>query len=59
MMGECEMCHLRTRIRKDLGVCAPCRRRFNETVDKYFDGDPLLPFKVAMREILKGKKVKR
>ncbi len=55
MIGICEMCKLRTRINKELKVCAPCRRNFNETVDEFFDGDPFLPLKVAMKEIRERK----
>jgi hypothetical protein len=47
MMAKCDMCKLRTRVNSKTGVCAPCRRNFNRVVEKYFDGDPFLPLKVA------------
>lgn len=58
MIGVCEMCHLKTRIRKSTKLCAPCFRNFWRTVEKYFDGDPLLPLKVASLLVRRKEPVK-
>lgn len=53
MMGRCDYCGEVKRINKKTKFCAECVRQFNETVEKYFDGDPFLPLKVAAEELSK------
>lgn len=58
MIAVCDMCKLRTRVERVTGVCAPCRRNFQEVEEEYFDGDFLGTVLKAAEEEMSKNRVK-
>jgi hypothetical protein len=52
--GKCDHCHKRRLIGKDTLFCDECLYEWNRVTDKYMDGDPFLPLKVAMGQCKKS-----
>lgn len=56
MTGKCDYCGEVKRINKKTKFCAACVRQFNETVDEFFDGNPLAPLEYVLKEAVNAKK---